>query len=113
MKTITLIVRLLPVSYTHLDVYKRQPVGQLDEGQRGGPVRYHRMIQIDVRGLQRFAQHIAHQIGGKPGQKARIRPEPRQRDRGVHHRPAGIGGKTGLARRAGARQHINQGFATA
>ena len=84
---------------------------QLHEGQRGRPSGSDRKAEIDLRGGQFGAQHVAEQIVRQPREEPRRRPEPAERDRGVEHRAAGIGGKGRLARGRLPRQHVDQRLA--
>ena len=45
----------VPVSYTHLDVYKRQGEGDVDEFSHGGAVDRHAMLAVGLQALAKGA----------------------------------------------------------
>ena len=85
-------------------------VDELDEGQRGRPVREPDMVQPDAAVRQRLPELFAEEVGRQAGEEADRDLEPPERDRRVEDGSPDIGCECRLARRRLARQEIDQGF---
>src|SRR5690606_24473949 len=91
----------------------RLSVLEVDESQRGRPVRKMRIARASPAFVKHPHDLLAEQVGGKAGKEFDGSAKPAERDGGVEDGTARVWREGRLSGCRVARQHVDEGFATA